>query len=1090
MSQAQDREVPLERLSGQRPGPADLDRRERILSRLRRFGPGPAGWYADICTLLDEDLPLRSTGMLVSHLFRELESALREVLLPDAIRNDPTSKRRHAFEVEGVLDWLGIPTDSPAGIVWLAEATKLHGYAHRVRMEQTPMDAAVRVRLAELEDMLDVVLDRFETRYVTVLQRLETLAAVRNPGKAHVKLLLGAFPQDYLTQERFFGLLDAPQWLPHLHEHGFFRTPPAPEPDDEARTVAFPAWPASTYLVRMTSVAPARVAAIAEGIPSTDNPRVNLDLAEVALLLPPADAARLVPRAVEAIGGPYLIAPDRYAQLAVHCAQGGHTEQALAVMAALLQAAQDDGGRIDDYDLQEILRTHNTTLTRHLGAPWLEALTSSLASALLATGMDPDRAGGEDMSGVWFPVLDLGHGGMRSDDRALFTEAVRDTAEHLATTDIYRVLSILESQPWLVFRRLRLHILQRHGANAPDAVESILTDPDQITAARSQREWALLARAHASSLRPPVLERVLAVIDAGPDTERFVERFRSTSGGAEPPEQYVEQWAGAWQRDRYATLADVLPEQQLRRYRELCESLGLAPSLDTIPQPLAWSAAEEEGSPENLAAMTATELISHARQFQPTPTRFGTNAEAFCSQLQAAVISQALIYQEDAPQFAELADDHLGAVLDGFRTALQTGQQLSWATILPLVQSATGRPHTSDTGTLHLAVARFVLAGLALQNTQQIPTLLGDALWDVLESVWSAARSPQDDLDGDQQSVWDESLETALRAAVAWALWRREHGAAFQVLFTALDTLLLDAAGTPAAPGASTVGRTVGSLITRLDALDPAWTRRRIEVLFNLDTALGRASWMAHLSTSSLTASVVSLLMDVYRTAARTPAVDGQDHRDLHRGLGDHLMAIYLAGLLGLDDESTMVDYLYSSPVAGVQLASVLSEVVHRRDLPPDTRDRIMQWWTWRLTARDDNANGPAPQPDEIHALIGPLARNDAFPVTWRLEQLSVALETAGSLGRDRRVYSFLAEAATGYLGPVLDLVHRWVATLDMYDYAPRIRESDIRAVLLAGLASPEHQELARDIINRATYRGHYQFAPLLTDTDDQPGPS
>jgi hypothetical protein len=59
-----------------------------------------------------------------------------------------------------------------------------------------------------------------------------------------------------------------------------------------------------------------------------------------------------------------------------------------------------------------------------------------------------------------------------------------------------------------------------------------------------------------------------------------------------------------------------------------------------------------------------------------------------------------------------------------------------------------------------------------------------------------------------------------------------------------------------------------------------------------------------------------------------------------------------------------------------------------------------------------------------------------------------------------------------------------------MYDYAPRIRESDIRTVLLAGLANPEHQELARDIINRATYRGHHQFAPLLADTADRPGPA
>jgi hypothetical protein len=77
MSQAQAREVPLKRLSRQRPGPVDLDRRKRILGRLRRFGPVPAGWYSDICTLWDENLPLHSTGMLVSHLFQELERNIR-----------------------------------------------------------------------------------------------------------------------------------------------------------------------------------------------------------------------------------------------------------------------------------------------------------------------------------------------------------------------------------------------------------------------------------------------------------------------------------------------------------------------------------------------------------------------------------------------------------------------------------------------------------------------------------------------------------------------------------------------------------------------------------------------------------------------------------------------------------------------------------------------------------------------------------------------------------------------------------------------------------------------------------------------------
>jgi hypothetical protein len=87
-----------------------------------------------------------------------------------------------------------------------------------------------------------------------------------------------------------------------LASAGFFRTPPAAVVDEQGRTVQFPVWPESEYLVRAAVQEPHRVAQIAEAIPATDNSRVSYDLIQVAAALPANLAVRLVPRITAGIG--------------------------------------------------------------------------------------------------------------------------------------------------------------------------------------------------------------------------------------------------------------------------------------------------------------------------------------------------------------------------------------------------------------------------------------------------------------------------------------------------------------------------------------------------------------------------------------------------------------------------------------------------------------------------------------------------------------------------------------------------------------------------------------------------------------------
>ncbi|MBI3798116.1 MAG: hypothetical protein HY268_14265, partial [Deltaproteobacteria bacterium] len=100
-------------------------RQERIYRKLVHLvGLGPAAFYRDACRLMATTPLFDTTTHLVSHLLRDIESALRDVLESVAARTERLTKKsgsgeeNHKAEILAILAGLGIPETDLVAQAW------------------------------------------------------------------------------------------------------------------------------------------------------------------------------------------------------------------------------------------------------------------------------------------------------------------------------------------------------------------------------------------------------------------------------------------------------------------------------------------------------------------------------------------------------------------------------------------------------------------------------------------------------------------------------------------------------------------------------------------------------------------------------------------------------------------------------------------------------------------------------------------------------------------------------------------------------------------------------------------------------------
>jgi hypothetical protein len=358
-------------------------RQARIVRELRRrIGPGPAVMFREACGLAREEPKRLTVTHLVAHLLREVESAVRAVMEPPNAGMDAASDR-HQAKIRAVLSELGISERDPVAELWLSLAgsgstLNLAGRAHRTGLDAPrSWDVEFDTLVDVVEQVLDTVLERFNTNYFRVFEELDKALATPTPNRGDAAKVRNRIPNNQAVSHYFFSRASV-AWLDPLRRAGFFTTPPQAEVDEDGDFVQLPTWPESAYLARVGRDDPAMAVDAAVAIPSSDNPRVYHDIVTLALAVPAEQAARLVPTIVDGIRGRFgMLIPQTVGQLVVHLSQGDQPEAGMTLATALLDKLPSPTvRRTAGYD--RILREHVPTLVRAAGVPALALLAGTL----------------------------------------------------------------------------------------------------------------------------------------------------------------------------------------------------------------------------------------------------------------------------------------------------------------------------------------------------------------------------------------------------------------------------------------------------------------------------------------------------------------------------------------------------------------------------------------------------------------------------------------------------------------------------------------------------------------------------------------
>ena len=161
-------------------------RQLRLYQRLSIVGEGPASFYRDACQLRDGQLALAALTHFIAHSLREVESALRDVLLPfdysppDACQTCENRPEGHKKEIEAIAQAYGF--DERLKKEWIRlviQQDKKGGlvrYAHHDALARPrDYDHQFEQVCADFDYLLEHLVNKFEAKFAQVFPHLDLL---------------------------------------------------------------------------------------------------------------------------------------------------------------------------------------------------------------------------------------------------------------------------------------------------------------------------------------------------------------------------------------------------------------------------------------------------------------------------------------------------------------------------------------------------------------------------------------------------------------------------------------------------------------------------------------------------------------------------------------------------------------------------------------------------------------------------------------------------------------------------------------------------------------------------------------------------
>jgi hypothetical protein len=850
--------------------------------------------------------------------------------------------------------------------------------------------------------------------------------------------------------EYFFAKLTSPDWIEPLQKKGRFLHPPPAISD--GTYLRFPGWPEGGYLTRMAPIAPDGVfGAIDAACYDSDNHYVHQTLLEIAAGLPVALAAQMAEAEAKWASkqtrflGLYK---QRLVPVILKLATERRSDAALTLLKPVLEieaapkrtadpeplidgrpfrGSADPIGRIDSWDIQRLLSSVSKTLTQTAPENFLTLLSEKLDKAVRIH--DNERGNSDDFSTIWRPRIDSGRFGDLMD---VLVSAVRDVAVQIAIEHGHEaVLLVFKKYKWPIFQRLEYYALSQTDDLPEDFVSRVVLQNSLYENPTGNPEFNDFLSKSAGRLSHDVREKVLAIVDAGPDLGRYSSFLSAQKDKREEYERWIiDNWRLGW----LSVLASIIGEERSQQLEALVGKHG--PN-----RPAFTSGAFAVGhvasiSLEELRRRSIPEVISYLKDWTPGPqTHPEMPSRAGIGQiLQTWVAEDPALFSDNLGSFQlrDLHPTYLRSILDAFTTALKEKRQFDAykvAATIEWVLSNTNKmgpePYNWDEDPgwswAHMSSARF-LSELFLHADRLDPSRHLE-FWPALKLI-AENPSPSEEDEAEYRKKDDFGMlalnstrPVGLEAVMRYAHWLRLSAQDLKADSTGLPEVFnllaqhLDAK----VDNSVAVREMYGMQFGLLAWLDQSWLERQLPALFpEKPRVLDRFTWNSYLRFSRPFSALLPAMRFRYKRAINALQSNETKVGDSERSLGNHLTQYYAASTIELGDELLTSFFAKASPALKAQTIGDIGWQLGQEgagDLDSKIRQRLMELWEHRL------AHGMGRVSDSRTELgsFGWWFASKKFPDGWSIRQLVSVVDTFRYINPDFAVVERLGQLAPAY---------------------------------------------------------------------------
>ncbi|WP_156752275.1 hypothetical protein [Mycobacterium sp. ACS1612] len=839
------------------------------------------------------------------------------------------------------------------------------------------------------------------------------------PNNEQVKEVLRRIPTLQLRRAFFEGIKN-PLWVKPLAEHGIFSSPPEPEVTDDG-LVRDVYWPEIDYLIRAAPDVPEAVVDVLLKLGKSNNAWVRRGAFAIGAAIPAEQAARLEPliKSWKSTGMGWRTDPRDLVAVVANLFQGGQTEVGKWLAGVIFKPTRGKdrlkpATTIEDY--------------------WYELGLSKLVAAIGNDGLAvvlPWLIGYERMAGKLKKDYDNTHFSRESirkrshdheDVEQALIEAVRDLAIRAMLVDAAGATGTLLQTNMLLGRKLALFSLgeairQTDGADPHmiellDLARTLLFD--ELSLHYSCRiDYAELARAVAN-VSPRVLDDLPGFIERGclAESDRRREQLRGDGEESADIDEQVQEYGNLWKHSWLSAIGrEALPAQLQATLADLDRSYGVIDApLEPAPIVWSWSGPNSPLRQDDMAAMSATELINHLESWHdagdgwgPEPSHEGQGRE-----LTALLTGSPKAVAGVGNLVDRLRPTYLRAIVSGWRDAAKAGIEPDWTQLIEVIggilEHDDQSPFPPEGGhgddDPDFRSAKRAAVGLLEQLAKpQSKLVIPEGVMPQVAELIIGSFSDEIAWDGYIASAGSTGMD-AFTTSLNWQwpmgirglTYLMAHGTDTIWYQSARSTLMRELSRDDI-HGASSAA--VGEGVGRLLMTDPEWLETNASDFFGSEVGLSTQQQIAlttAITTHHYNVSIFKLLSSSMTGAIRLeqPVVAGwRTQFDPLQRIGDWVINAIIRGHNTIEESPAREFFSVVPPkVRGDAIGHVGWAFTHAQAVDDPIRNRLAELWDSRVAHVQDK-----PDDREELAEFCWFVKCHKFAVEWWLPRLKQAIE-------------------------------------------------------------------------------------------------